>query len=151
MRIAGGRIGELLHFFINLYRFRSSLFNLFLQISFTLQNSFFILLVCPDLKLSVALNGEDLIKLLKKVERPDAIVLDLNMPCKDGKQCLLEIRDNAHFNDVPVVILSTSSSRLGIDYSLINGANNYIIKPQSFEGMKSIVESLCNRQLGMTA
>lgn len=107
--------------------------------------------LCPDLKLSVASNGIELISLLNKVERPDAIVLDLNMPCKDGKQCLVEIRTMALFKNIPIVMLSTSSSKVDIDYCLTNGANKYIVKPQSFEGLKAVVEVLCNGELGMIA
>ena len=66
------------------------------------------------------------------------------MPCKSGKECLEEIRAKDEFNDVPVVILSTSSHKADIDYCLKNGANDYLVKPASFKGMKTIVENICS-------
>jgi CheY-like chemotaxis protein len=100
---------------------------------------------CPDLELTVANDGAHLINILNKIPRPDAILLDLNMPLKTGKECLVEIRTKDEFKDVPIVILSTSDHKADIDYCLKNGANDYIVKPQSFEGMKNIVINLCNK------
>ena len=102
---------------------------------------------CPDLKLTVATDGAKLIKLLAKIPIPDAIFLDLNMPIKTGKQCLEEIRNKEEFDDVPVVMLSTSNLESEIDFCLNNGAHHYFVKPNSYAGLKSIVESICTGKL----
>ncbi|MDB5193343.1 MAG: response regulator receiver protein [Segetibacter sp.] len=107
--------------------------------------------ICPELKVSVASDGAKLIRLLDILQRPDAILLDLNMPYKSGKECLREIRKKDGYNDIPIVILSTSSSKADIDYCLTNGANQYIVKPNSVEGMKNIVRNLCYGNLNSTA
>jgi CheY-like chemotaxis protein len=99
---------------------------------------------CFHLELTVATDGEKLVNLLNRIQTPDAIFLDLNMPRKSGKECLVEIRTNVKFDQVPIIILSTSNHIAEIDFCLNNGANHYLVKPQSYDGIKSIVENLCN-------
>jgi CheY-like chemotaxis protein len=98
---------------------------------------------CPDINLTVATGGMELLNILQEIPKPDIILLDLNMPCKSGKECLVEIRAKDDFKEVLVVILSTSSQSADIDFCLKKGANHYFVKPQSFEGMKSIVAKIC--------
>ncbi len=102
---------------------------------------------CPDLKLTVASDGAKLIKLLDTSPKPDVIVLDLNMPFKSGKECMEEIRTKDEFDNVPIVILSTSNQKTDIDYCLTHGANHYFVKPNTIGGIKSIVENFCNGEL----
>ena len=102
---------------------------------------------CPDLELTVATDGENLITILDSIPAPDAIFLDLNMPRKTGKECLEEIRTKEELNDVPIVILSTSNKKSDIDYCLKNGATHYFVKPHTYDGLKTIVENLCNGEL----
>lgn len=99
---------------------------------------------CPDIKITVATNGENLIKLLHNIPKPDAIVLDMNMPLKNGKECLEEIRSQSQFNSIPIVMLSTSDQKAEMDYCLNNGALRYYIKPTSYSGLKTIVECICS-------
>ncbi|HSU51941.1 MAG TPA: response regulator [Segetibacter sp.] len=103
---------------------------------------------CPDVKLTVANNGVELLNVLPVLPKPNLIVLDVNMPKKSGKECLLEIRKMKKFDDVPVVILSTSSYKEDIDFCLSNGADNYLQKPPCVEDMKKIVEMLCAEATG---
>jgi CheY-like chemotaxis protein len=98
---------------------------------------------CSRLSLTVATDGTKLMKLLDKTPAPDAIFLDLNMLGKSGKDCLEEIREKEKFDNVPVVILSTSSRKAEIDFCLSNGADYYFVKPHSYEGLKGIIKSLC--------
>ena len=98
----------------------------------------------PDLQVTVATDGAKLIKLLAKIPTPDVILIDLNMPRKSGKECLEEIRANDEFNKVPIIILSTSDDKADIDYCLKRGADNYYVKPYSFEGMKNIIVNICS-------
>jgi CheY-like chemotaxis protein len=100
--------------------------------------------VCSTLDVIVARNGVKLLTLLDKIPKPDAILLDLNMPLKSGKECLEEIRAKDDFDVVPIGILSTSSSKQEIEYCLKMGANHYFVKPNTFEGMRSIVTNICN-------
>lgn len=70
------------------------------------------------------------------IQSPELIFLDLNMPKKNGLECLAEIRTMPKYRDVPVVILSTTSNSDIIDRSFEAGANLYITKPASFGALK---------------
>lgn len=70
---------------------------------------------------------------------PNVLFLDLNMPKKNGVECLLEIKKNKKFNDIAIAIYSTSSSEEHIEETFINGANIYIKKPSDFESLKKIL------------
>ena len=74
--------------------------------------------------------------------RPDLILLDLNMPRKDGREALREIRAHAELRRIPVVVFTTSraDTDIGLIYDL--GANSFVTKPVAFD---SLVETL--RQL----
>jgi CheY-like chemotaxis protein len=102
---------------------------------------------CPRINLTVANNGVQLISMLKQIPKPDAIVLDLNMPEKSGKECLTEIKTDPEFSDVPVIIFSTSNSERDIEYCLKNGASYYYVKPKTFKGMMAIASNLCTGNL----
>lgn len=71
---------------------------------------------------------------------PKIILLDLNMPKKDGRECLKEIKINAKFNRIPVVIYSTSSNPDDISYAYENGASSYITKPYSYQELIKIMD-----------
>lgn len=88
-------------------------------------------------------NGMELMQALDQFDPlPDFILLDLNMPEKNGKECLQEIRKHTRFNDIPVIIYSTSSSHKDIEDTYAMGANLYITKPNSFSGLKATVKSI---------
>jgi len=74
--------------------------------------------------------------------RPGLILLDLNMPRKDGRHALAEIRADADLRDIPVVILTTSKAEEDIARSYASGANSYIRKPVSFEGLCQVMRAL---------
>tara|TARA_R110000796_G_scaffold37722_4_gene95233 strand:- start:134962 stop:135408 length:447 start_codon:yes stop_codon:yes gene_type:complete len=95
-------------------------------------------------KLSLFINGKELMDYLTlpNVILPEVVFLDLNMPIKNGMQCLKEIRENASLNDLSVAIYSTSSSEKDIEDTFINGANVYINKPNSFVDLKSVIEKV---------
>ena len=67
---------------------------------------------------------------------PNVLFLDLNMPKKNGVECLLEIKQNERFSDIAIAIYSTSSSEEHIEETFVNGANIYIKKPNDFENLK---------------
>ena len=73
---------------------------------------------------------------------PNLLFLDLNMPKKNGVECLLEIKKNEKLSDIAIAIYSTSSSEEHIEETFINGANIYIKKPNDFEDLKKILSEV---------
>jgi chemotaxis family two-component system response regulator Rcp1 len=76
--------------------------------------------------------------------RPDLILLDLNLPKKDGREVLQEIKESATLKSIPVVILTTSASETDILQSYQLHANCYISKPVDLEGFLKVVQSIDN-------
>lgn len=76
--------------------------------------------------------------------RPDLILLDLNLPKKDGREVLEEIKENPAFKSIPVVILTTSTSGADIMQSYMRHANSYIAKPVDLAGFLKVVKSIDN-------
>ena len=76
--------------------------------------------------------------------RPDLILLDLNLPRKDGREVLREIKESAALKCIPVVILTTSSSSEDVLNSYRLHANCYITKPVALEGFLKVVQSIDN-------
>jgi two-component system response regulator len=76
------------------------------------------------------------------VPRPDLILLDLNLPKKDGRQVLKEIKENPTLTSIPVVILTTSASEADISWSYRFHANCYITKPVDLDGFLKVVKSI---------
>lgn len=73
---------------------------------------------------------------------PNVLFLDLNMPKKNGVECLLEIKQNEKLSDIAIAIYSTSSSEEHIEETFVNGANIYIKKPNDFEDLKKILSEV---------
>jgi CheY-like chemotaxis protein len=104
----------------------------------------------PKENLSFVEDGVDLMDRLfsrgryANVEKslPDLILLDLNMPRKDGRQALKEIKSSPTLRHIPVVVFTTSTLPEDIYQSYDLGANSYITKPQSFEGLESTLQTL---------
>lgn len=90
--------------------------------------------------LVLAENGMRLMQILNQENyKPDLIFLDMNMPVKNGLECLEEIRRLDGFDDVRVIILSTSVAKYMLDSAYEIGANLYIQKPTSFAGLVNIL------------
>ena len=75
-------------------------------------------------------------------EPPSLILLDLNMPGKDGKQTLKEIKQNQRFHHIPIVVLTTSTSENDMKVSYSLGANCFITKPNTFTKLIDITNSI---------
>jgi CheY-like chemotaxis protein len=75
-------------------------------------------------------------------QRPGVILLDLNMPRKDGREALREIKDDPHLRQIPIVILTTSNANEDIQRTYDLGANSFIIKPRNFESLVDAIETL---------
>lgn len=94
-------------------------------------------------KLDFAEDGDQLLQKLENISQlPHLIFLDLNMPNKNGKECLAEIRRNEKLKDIPVIIYSTSSSDFDINETFEKGANLYISKPYSFKELVKIARQV---------
>jgi CheY-like chemotaxis protein len=74
--------------------------------------------------------------------RPGLILLDLNMPRKDGREALAEIKGDQRFRKTPVVILTTSKAEEDICRSYDLGVNSYITKPVTFESLVELMRTL---------
>jgi len=98
-------------------------------------------------------DGEELVDYLKrqgqyadpaKSPRPCFILLDLNMPRMDGRRALEIIKADPEFKKIPIVVLTTSQAEEDIVRSYDTGANSFITKPVSFDGLVRVMESLKN-------
>jgi CheY-like chemotaxis protein len=74
--------------------------------------------------------------------RPGLLLLDLNMPRKDGREALREIKADPVLRSIPVVILTTSRAEEDIYRSYNLGANSFISKPVTFEGLVEVMRTL---------
>jgi CheY-like chemotaxis protein len=108
-----------------------------------------------ELKLSEHLdyveNGEELLDYLRGLGKykhlpnrncPGLILLDLNMPRKDGREALREMKADPSLRQIPVVILTTSGAIEDIQRTYDLGASSFIIKPRDFDGLVKMVQSL---------
>lgn len=74
--------------------------------------------------------------------RPDLILMDLNMPGKDGREALGEIKSDPKLRRIPVVVLSTSSDSVDIADSYDLGANSYLVKPRDYRGWVEMMSAV---------
>ncbi len=103
-------------------------------------------------------NGEELLDYLFRrgkftdpadAPRPGLILLDLNMPKKDGREALQEIKADPSFRQIPVVVLTTSQAEEDILRTYNLGVNSYITKPVTFEGLVQVMKSLASYWFGI--
>jgi CheY-like chemotaxis protein len=96
-------------------------------------------------------NGEELMAYLRRQgpyadpassPRPGVILLDLNMPRMDGREALKEIKADPELRRIPVVILTTSKAEEDIYRTYDLGANSYIMKPVTFDGLVDVMRGL---------
>jgi CheY-like chemotaxis protein len=101
--------------------------------------------ILEELPLKVELttlnDGEQLVQHLEKLtgKLPSLLFLDLNMPKKNGFECLEEIKKNSKFKQLPVVIYSTSFDPITVNLLYSKGANYYIQKPGEFSKLKKVI------------
>lgn len=74
--------------------------------------------------------------------RPGLILLDLNMPRKDGREALEEIKSDSDLRSIPIVVLTTSKQEEDILRSYDVGANSYVTKPVTFKGLVDVMKTL---------
>ena len=103
-------------------------------------------------KITFSVDGQDLVEFLRREGKyegltdplPDLILLDLNMPRKDGREALQEIKSDPALRRIPIVILTTSKAEEDIHSTYDVGANSFISKPVSFEGLVDAIKSMTN-------
>lgn len=74
--------------------------------------------------------------------RPQLLLLDLNMPRMDGREAIARIRSEPSLHTLPVVVLTTSDAREDVENAYALGANSYIVKPVSFDGLVRLLAEL---------
>ena len=100
--------------------------------------------------ITIAQDGAEATDYLNKKGRfkdrdcPSIIILDLNLPKKDGRKVLKEIKQNETFRRIPVVVLTTSNSEEDVMNSYYNYANAFLSKPADFDEFVSLIESFEN-------
>jgi len=100
--------------------------------------------------LHIAEDGEEAILFLRGEgkfsgsPRPDIILLDLNLPKKDGREVLREIKEDNNLKNIPVVVLTTSRAEKDILKSYDLHANAYVTKPLDFDQLIKVVKSIEN-------
>ena len=96
-------------------------------------------------------NGEEMLDYLNRrgkytdpasSPRPGLILLDLNMPLKDGREALQEMKADPRFRSIRVVIMTTSQAEEDIAYSYSLSASSYIMKPVTFDGLLEVIRVL---------
>jgi CheY-like chemotaxis protein len=88
-------------------------------------------------------NGEKALEYLyTAINQPHLIILDLNMPVKDGRQTLRELKALKEFKGIPVCIMSTSSAPFDITNAYEDGANLFLVKPLDFKLLIEMLTSL---------
>ncbi|MFP4164234.1 MAG: response regulator [Chitinispirillaceae bacterium] len=98
--------------------------------------------------LHVVTDGEQAIKFLRKegeyasTPKPDLILLDLNLPKKDGREVLAEIKEDEELRLIPIVVLTTSSAEEDIARAYSLHANCYVTKPVDFTQFMKVIHSI---------
>jgi CheY-like chemotaxis protein len=99
--------------------------------------------------LRFVIDGVDLMRYLRRegpyaepgaAPRPGLILLDLNMPRKDGREALAEIKGDAELRSIPVVVLTTSKAEEDLVRSYDLGVNSFITKPVTFLGLVEVMK-----------
>jgi two-component system, chemotaxis family, response regulator Rcp1 len=75
-------------------------------------------------------------------QRPDIILLDLNMPRKDGREALAEIKQDLDLKLIPVVVLTTSADEDDLRHSYDAGANSFVTKPADLQQFMNVVKAI---------
>lgn len=101
-------------------------------------------LMTASILLSFAEDGEQLMRYLSKEILPDLIFLDLNMPVKNGVECLREIRSDKKLDWLPIIIYTTSDNPKDVDTCFDLRANLYVVKPTSFENIIKTLKKVIN-------
>lgn len=101
-----------------------------------------------DVTITHVVDGVDAMEFLTKQGRythaktPDYILLDLNMPRKDGRAVLTELRESEEIGNIPVIVMTTSNQDHDVREAYRLGANAYLTKPPSYEDFQQVVNNI---------
>lgn len=97
--------------------------------------------IAPGKRLTVVKDGNELLDLLQHFV-PDLLFLDLEMPYKNGLECLLAIRGNTDLQGLPVVVFSSTTRPANIQTAYEMGADLFFIKPSVFSDLSNAIHSI---------
>jgi len=98
--------------------------------------------------LNVVINGDQAMTFLRQeadylhAPRPDVIMLDLNLPGKNGLEVLQEIQSDQALNDIPIIILTSSDSDLDVLIAYKKHASAYLVKPSSLKHYDAVIDAI---------
>ena len=101
-----------------------------------------------DAELHVAADGEAALAVLRRepphqgAPRPDLVLLDLNMPRKDGREVLREMKQDERLRSIPVLVLTTSGADEDVAAAYAGGANAYVRKPVHFDDFVTTMRAI---------
>lgn len=94
-------------------------------------------------KMHVIKDGGQVAGYLKNsTEVPDVIVMDLNLPKVHGREIIKTIKSLEPFKEIPLLILTTSSSQNDMNYAYKEGASRYLIKPTTLPGIREVISTI---------
>jgi CheY-like chemotaxis protein len=90
-----------------------------------------------------AANGKEALNILQDIDEiPELIFLDVNMPIMSGWECLKILKNDKRYQDIPVIMISTSSHKKDMDIALELGSMCYFVKPYDFKDLKHVLQSI---------
>jgi CheY-like chemotaxis protein len=95
----------------------------------------------PSMTISYVNDGEQLIYFLH-LNKVDLLFLDLNMPCKNGYECLSEIRKDPSLKNLPIIVYSSSAHMSDIQKSFLHHADFYLVKPFIAEHLQTALKAI---------
>jgi CheY-like chemotaxis protein len=98
----------------------------------------------PACRVEVSADGNEALELVynRPELRPDLIFLDLNMPRKDGREVLVELKSNPNYCEIPIVVVTTSDSSDDILFCYRNHANSVLTKPLDIDNFVKAIEEV---------
>ncbi|WP_080240226.1 response regulator [Spirosoma rigui] len=104
----------------------------------------------PSIDALTISNSDELLPLLASTkERPRLLLLDINMPRKNGFETLAELRSLPEYAELPVIMFTTSSNSVDQAMSMALGANQYLTKPVGYNQLRQLAQNL-SQQWGLT-
>jgi CheY-like chemotaxis protein len=98
----------------------------------------------PHCQLQFAEDGYTLAAQLAVDAPPALILLDLNLPQQDGFEILEQLRQDTRTRTIPIIMMTVSTAKSDIERAYRLGANSFISKPDTYQQLRSIIESLCH-------
>jgi two-component system, chemotaxis family, response regulator Rcp1 len=108
-----------------------------------------------EVRLSAVGDGEQALAFLRRqagfsdAPRPDLVLLDLNLPRKDGLEVLDELRADPELAQIPVIMLTSSSARSDVEAAYAHGANAFVVKPHELDAFMDLIGAIRSFWLGV--